>query len=188
MFRKSFPTFFYYLALASIIVCPCEEYLGIVKLALTEVKHATEKKLNRKQCEFFLGNGIKENDPEEAATKLLFRDHRDVAELNDNYYNGKLGPKFLPPVFLSDIPNVVNPSAYRGVHIILLKPDFKIVWSNAADPPKFLTLRANPTQNCFRLDYNWLEPRFGPNPIFDLEDPSWLNPKIGSDFGANLKS
>ena len=135
MFRKSFPTFFYYLALASIIVCPCEEYLGIVKLALTEVKQATEKKLNRKQCEFFLGNGIKENDPEEAATKLLFRDHRDVAELNDNYYNGKLGPKFLPPVFLSGIPNVVNPSAYRGVHIILLKPDFRIVRPNAPNQP-----------------------------------------------------
>ena len=72
MFGKSFPTCLYYLALASIIVCPCEEYLGIVKLALTEIKHSTEKKLNRKQCEFFLENGIKEDDPIEAQISCLF--------------------------------------------------------------------------------------------------------------------
>ena len=122
MFRKSFPTFLYYLALASIIVCPCEEYLGIVKLALTDINQPMEKKrkLNPEQHKFFnIGNGIKETDPEEAAKKLLLRDHKDVAELNNNYYKGKLGPKFLPPVFLSDFPHVVNPSAYRGVHIIV---------------------------------------------------------------------
>ena len=45
--------------------------------------------------------------------KLLFRDHRDVAELNDNYYNRKLGPKFFPPIFYSGIPHVVNPSVYE---------------------------------------------------------------------------
>ena len=136
MLGKSFPNFLYYLAIASIIVCPCEEYLGIVKLALTEINQTTEKRLNPEQHKFFnIGNGIKETDPEEAAKKLLLRDHKDVAELNDNYYNGKLGPKFLPPVFLSGIPNVVNPSAYRGVHTILLKSDFRIVRPNAPDQP-----------------------------------------------------
>ena len=112
MFVKSFPTFLYYLALAS-IVCPCgnnQDYLGIVKLVEPALKPTRKKKLKHS---FFLGNGIKEDDPIEAAKKLLFRDHRDVAELNDNYYNGKLGPKFLPPIFYSGIAHVINPSAYE---------------------------------------------------------------------------
>ena len=75
-----------------------------------EINPTRKKKLKHS---FFLGNGIKEDDPIEAAKKLLFRDHRDVAELNDNYYNGKLGPKFLPPIFYSGIPHVINPSAYE---------------------------------------------------------------------------
>ena len=115
MFGKTFPTFLYYLALASIVVCPCEnnkDYLGIVTLVEPEVNPTRKKKLKLKHS-FFLGNGIKEDDPKEAANKLLFRDHKDVADLNDNYYNGKLGPKFLPPIFYSAIPNVVNPSAYE---------------------------------------------------------------------------
>ena len=113
MFGKTFPTFLYYLALASILVCPCEnnkDYLGIVTLVEPEINPTRKKKLKHS---FFLGNGIKEDDPIEAAKKLLFRDHRDVAELNDNYYNGKLGPKFLPPIFYSGIPHVINPSAYE---------------------------------------------------------------------------
>ena len=100
-----------------------------------EINPTRKKKLKHS---FFLGNGIKEVDPIEAAKKLLFRDHKDVAELNVNYYNGKLGPKFLPPMFYSAIPNVVNPSAYRGVHIIL---DFRIVQPNAPNQ-----LRAKQTQ------------------------------------------
>ena len=38
----------------------------------------------------------------------------DVAALSDNYYNGKLGAKFLPSIFFSDIPHVVNPGAYEN--------------------------------------------------------------------------
>ena len=113
MFGKTFPTFLYYLALASIILCPCEnnqDYLGIVKLGEPALKPTRKKKLKHS---FFLGNGIKEEDPIEAANKLLFRDHKDVADLNNNYYNGKLGPKFLPPIFYSGIPHIVNPSAYE---------------------------------------------------------------------------
>ena len=115
MFGKTFPTFLYYLALASILVCPCEknqDYLGIVTLVEPEVNPTRKKKLKLKHS-FFLGNGIKEEDPIEAADKLLLRDHKDVADLNNNYYNGKLGPKFLPPIFFSGIPNVVNPSGYE---------------------------------------------------------------------------
>ena len=114
MFVKTFPTFLYYLALASIVVlCPCEknqDYLGIVTLVEPVVDPTRKKKFNR---DFFLGNGIKEKDPIEAAKKLLLRDHKDVADLNNNYYNRKLGPKFLPPIFFSGIPNVVNPSGYK---------------------------------------------------------------------------
>ena len=100
MFVKTFPTFLYYLALASIILCPCEknqDYLGIVTLVEPKVNPTRKKKLKHS---FFLGNGIKEDDPIEAAKKLLFRDHID--QLNDNYCNGKLEPKFLPhiPYFL----------------------------------------------------------------------------------------
>ena len=114
MLVKSFPTFLYYLALASIVLCPCEknqDYLGIVSLVEPEIRPTRKKKLKHS---FFLGNGIKEDDPIEAAKKLLLRDHRDVAELSDNYYDGKLGPKFLPHIFFSGIPHVVNPSAYEN--------------------------------------------------------------------------
>jgi hypothetical protein len=109
-----FPTFLYYLALASIVLCPCEnnqDYLGIVKLVEPALKPTRKKKLRHS---FFLGNGIKENDPIEAAKKLLFRDHKDVAALSDNYCNGKLGAKFLPSIFFSGIPHVVNPGAYEN--------------------------------------------------------------------------
>ena len=115
MFGKTFPTFLCYLALASIVLCPCEnnkDYLGIVKLVEPEVNPTRKKKLKLKHS-FFLGNGIKEEDPIEAADKLLLRDHKDVADLNNNYYNRKLGPKFLPPIFFSGIPSVVNPSGYE---------------------------------------------------------------------------
>ena len=71
---------------------------------------------------FFLGNGIKEKDPKESATKLLNRDHKDIANLNENYFNGKLGAKFLPPIYFSDIPEVVNPEAYETKKT---KKDFK---------------------------------------------------------------
>ena len=113
MFAKSFSTFLVYLALASIVVCPCEvdkNYLGIYKLTPIETPPSKKKKLKHN---FFLGNGIKEKDPKEAANKLLHRDHKDVAGLSIDYYNGKLGAKFLPPSFCSNIPHVVNPDAYE---------------------------------------------------------------------------
>ena len=112
MFRKSFPTFFYYLALASVIVCPCEEYLGIVKLALTEIEYSTEKKLNRKQCEFFLGNGIEIEDKVKAANDLLIRDHPKILQLLKEYCPGKLGAYFVPPMFFGSHPDVLDFEQY----------------------------------------------------------------------------
>ena len=100
------------LALFIILICPCQEkknYLGILNLTLKQVQEK-RKKVN---TTFFLGNGIKENDPKEAATKLLNRDHKDVANLNDNYFNGKLGAKFLPSIYFSDIPYIINPDTYE---------------------------------------------------------------------------
>ena len=103
---------FTYLALFIILICPCQEnknYLGILELTL-KLGQERKKKVN---TNFFLGNGIKEKDPKEAATKLLNRDHKDVENLNENYFNGKLGAKFLPPTYFSDIPQIVNPDAYE---------------------------------------------------------------------------
>ena len=75
-------------------------------------KPISQEKKKTLKNNFFLGNGITEKDPQEAARKLLDRDHKDVATLNENYYNGKLGAKFLPPMFCSGIPQVVNPTGY----------------------------------------------------------------------------
>ena len=103
---------FKYLALFIILICPCQEnknYLGILELTL---KQGQEQK-KKANTNFFLGNGIKEKDPKVAATKLLNRDHKDVANLKENYFNGKLGAKFLPPIYFSDYPHIVNPDAYE---------------------------------------------------------------------------
>ena len=100
------------IALFITLICPCQEnknYLGILELT---IEQGQEQK-KRSNTNFFLGNGIKEKDPKEAATKLLNRDHKDVANLNENYFNGKLGAKFLPPIYFSDIPEIVNPDAYK---------------------------------------------------------------------------
>ena len=100
------------LALFIIMICPCQEnknYLGLIDLTLKQGQEQ-KKKVN---TNFFLGNGIKEKDPKVAATKLLNRDYKDVANLNENYFNGKLGAKFLPPVYFSDIPHIINPDVYE---------------------------------------------------------------------------
>ena len=100
------------LALFIIMICPCQKnnnYLGILELTLKQGQEQ-KKKVN---TNFFLGNGIKEKDPKEAAAKLLNRDHKDVANLNENYFNGKLGAKFLPPIYFSDIPHIINPDDYE---------------------------------------------------------------------------
>ena len=80
---------FKYLALFTILICPCQEnknYLGILELTLKQGP-VKKKKVN---ANFFLGNGIKEKDPKEAATKLLNRDHKDVANLKKIYFNGDI--------------------------------------------------------------------------------------------------
>ena len=53
-------------------------------------KPISQEKKKKVKNNFFMGNGITEKDPEEAARILLNRDHKDVATLNENYYDGKL--------------------------------------------------------------------------------------------------
>lgn len=94
--------------------CPCSE--GKVHLGISPLKEETKwkpqlmtltkmslqrKKLNKK---FFSCNGIIGSQNEtEAADLLLHRDHEDIAELNVDFQPGKLGAKFVPPVFFSEL-------------------------------------------------------------------------------------
>ena len=96
-------------------ICPCQEgkdYLGIASI-YPKCTHLSNAKLEKLRRLFFMGNGIKIKDAREAARHLLFRDHKDLAYLNIDYYNGKLGAKFLPPMFFSGIPKVSNFKEYQ---------------------------------------------------------------------------
>ena len=109
-----------FLAIACMLTCPCREnkyYLGISPILAQAVivTHSREKK--KLQQKFFLGNGVEESDPIEASKKLLFRDHKDVAALNNNYYDGKLGAKFLPPMYFSEIPKIIDPKEYEAKNL-----------------------------------------------------------------------
>ena len=98
--------------------CPCKEgkdYLGIASLMpkCPNVSSAQQEKLQKIQKDFFMGNGIHFKDAKEASKHLLRRDHEDLSTLNVEYYNGKLGSKFLPPMFFSEVPKVVNFQEYE---------------------------------------------------------------------------
>ena len=113
MLAVSFSTaFFTFLILTNILICPCQENKNYLGISVIDLKPREEKK-KRFKNNFFLGNGIKESDPKEAAKQLLNRDHKDVANLNENYFNGKLGAKFLPPMYFSKLPNIVDSKGYE---------------------------------------------------------------------------
>ena len=107
-----------FLAIACMLTCPCREngkyYLGISTILPQADIVPHSKKRKKLQREFFLGNGVKESDPIEASKKLLSRDHKDVAALNNNYFKGKLGAKFLPPMYFSEIPKIIDPKEYEA--------------------------------------------------------------------------
>ena len=102
-------------------LCPCQEgkdYLGVASLVpkCSRVSNEQDKKLQKIQKEFFMGNGINLKDPNEASKHLLKRDHEDLSTLHVDYKNGKLGPKFLPPIFFSEVPKVINFKEYEDFY------------------------------------------------------------------------
>ena len=65
------------------------------------------------QQEFFLGQGIKSTDEEEAANYLLERDHPRIVRFLKEYGPGKLGAYFVPPMFFAPYPEIVNIQEYE---------------------------------------------------------------------------
>jgi hypothetical protein len=67
-------------------------------------------KLSKVQKNFFLGHGIKTNDPTEAAKIFLKRDHEKLLKLLLEYYHGKLGVYMVPPMFFGQVAEAINSS------------------------------------------------------------------------------
>ena len=67
-------------------------------------------KLSKVQKNFFLGHGIKTNDPKEAAKIFLKRDHEKLLKLLLEYYHGKLGVYMVPPMFFGQVAEAINSS------------------------------------------------------------------------------
>ena len=62
-----------------------------------------------KFIKFSMANGVETKDETEAKNILLHRDQKEIFDLASKpYSNGILGPIFLPPTFLSKIPNVLK--------------------------------------------------------------------------------
>ena len=65
-------------------------------------------KLSKVQKNFFLGHGIKTNDPKEAAKIFLKRDHEKLLTLLLEYYHGMLGVYMVPPMFFGQVAEAIN--------------------------------------------------------------------------------
>ena len=68
--------------------------------------------------QFFLGNSVNVksyDNYEEAAKDLLQRDHPKILELLKDFDNANLGSYFVPPDFISDIPEVILPEEYEAL-------------------------------------------------------------------------
>ena len=59
-----------------------------------------------------MGNGVTTIDSIKAANDLLGRDHEKIIELLESYYEGQLGAYFVPPIFFSEVPEVIDPGEY----------------------------------------------------------------------------
>ena len=65
-------------------------------------------KLEKVQRDFFLGHGIKTNDPKEAARIFLQRDHDKLLALLLEYHHGKLGVYMVPCMFFGQVPEAID--------------------------------------------------------------------------------
>ena len=70
-------------------------------------------KLTKVQKEFFMGHGIRTDDPKAAAKILLKRDHMKLLELLIEYYHGKLGMYMIPCMFFGQVPEAISLSNYE---------------------------------------------------------------------------
>ena len=75
-----------------------------------------------------MGNGITTTDRAKAANDLLHRDHKKLLQFLRGFQNGeKLGTYFVPPMFISQVPEVIKPCDYtaktddKGTHKDMLK-------------------------------------------------------------------
>ena len=75
-----------------------------------------------------MGNGITTTDRTKAANDLLNRDHKKLLQFLRGFQNGqKLGTYFVPPMFISQVPEVIKPCDYtaktddKGTHKDMLK-------------------------------------------------------------------
>ena len=79
------------------------------------------------QKDFFLGHGIKTTNKIKAASDLLHRDHPRVIRFLKEYGPGKLGTYFVPSMFFSSNPNIIDLYKYesrtkgKGKHKDLVK-------------------------------------------------------------------
>lgn len=96
--------------------CSCftsKSPLGLISFdCSSDVEEAKNAKKIRQK--FFMANGIKTDSEEEAADILLSRDHKDLVDLKISYKNGQLGAKFVPPIFFSEIPEIIEPEDFKN--------------------------------------------------------------------------
>ena len=89
--------------------CPCKEnkcHLGIHPITPKQLEEVSE--LLKVQKKFFMGHGIKTNDPKEAANIFMNRDHKKIIELLLRYHHGKLGVYMVPPMFFGEVPEAIK--------------------------------------------------------------------------------
>ena len=85
------------------------ESLGIFTIEPTFQPYFISDQNADKFIKFSMANGVETKDETEAKNILLHRDQKDIFDLPSKpYSNGILGPIFLPPTFLSKIPNVLK--------------------------------------------------------------------------------
>ena len=95
--------------------CPCKEgkcHLGVHFITPKKLEE-TIQELQKVQKRFFMGHGIKTNDPKEAADIFLHRDHEKIIALLLHYFPGKLGVYMVPPMFYAQIPEAVKPEEFN---------------------------------------------------------------------------
>ena len=94
--------------------CPCRDnkcHLGIH--CIIPKQSEVNPNLAKVQKKFFFGQGIRTNDPKEAAKIFLFRDHGKLLALLAHYHHGKLGVFMVPPMFYGEVPEAVILSEYK---------------------------------------------------------------------------
>ena len=94
-------------------VCPCKEnkcHLGVSQIIPRKPDIPPE--LKKVQKKFFLGHGVKTEDPVTAANIFLNRDHETLKDFLFQYCHGKLGVYMVPPMFYGEVPQAIYLSEF----------------------------------------------------------------------------